>query len=125
LVQLTNDQDFAWKPTWSPDCKKIAFVSNHDGNDEIGVFLNGGWWLDTNGNGTWDTGDEYHTFGSPGVQAVTGDWNNDGNEEIGVFLNGGWWLDTNGSGAWDTGDKYHTFGSPGVQVVTGDWTLAP
>jgi PKD repeat protein len=44
--------------------------------DEAGVFLNGGgWWLDANGNGTWDTGDEYHMFGSPGVQAVTGVWN--------------------------------------------------
>jgi len=86
-----------------------------------GVFLHGGWWLDTNGSGTWDTGDEYHMFGSPGVQAVTGDWNHDGKDEIGVFLNGGWWLDANGSGTWDTGDEYHTFGSPGCQAVTGDW----
>jgi hypothetical protein len=22
----------------------------------------------------WDDGDDYHTFGSPGVQAVTGVW---------------------------------------------------
>ena len=77
--------------------------------NKVGVFLNGGWWLDANGSGTWDTGDEYHMFGSPGVQAVTGDWNYDGKDETGVFLNGGWWLDTNGSGIWDTGDEYHTF----------------
>jgi len=92
---------------------------------KVGVFLNGGWWLDANGDGIWDTGDEYHMFGSPGVQAVTGDWNRDGKDEIGVFLNGGWWLDANGSGAWDTGDEYHMFGSPGVQAVTGDWNLVP
>jgi len=87
----------------------------------VGVFLNGGWWLDANGNGIWDDGDEYHTFGSPGVQPVTGDWNHDGKDEVGVFLNGGWRLDTNGDGMWDAGDDYHTFGSPGVQPVTGDW----
>jgi len=88
---------------------------------KVGVFMNGGWWLDANGDGTWDAGDEYHVFGSPGVHAVTGDWNKDGKDEIGVFYNGGWWLDTNGSGAWDTGDEYHVFGSPGVHAVTGDW----
>jgi len=95
----------------------VVTMSSH----RIGVFLNGGWWIDTNGDGTWDTGDEYHMFGSPGVQAVTGDWNHDGKDETGVFLNGGWWLDANGSGTWDTGDEYHTFGSPGCQAVTGDW----
>jgi hypothetical protein len=86
-----------------------------------GVFLNGGWWLDANGDGIWDTGDDYHKFGSSGVQAVTGDWNLDGKDEIGVFYNEGWWLDANADGTWDTGDEYHTFGSPGVQAVTGDW----
>jgi hypothetical protein len=105
----------------APGCRPIVGDWNQDGKEEMGVFLNGGWWLDTNGNGIWDTGDDYFTFGSPGVQAVTGDWNNDGKDEMGVFLNGGWWLDTNGNGIWDTGDDYFTFGSPGVQAVTGDW----
>jgi hypothetical protein len=41
---------------------------------KLGIFLNGGWWMDTNGNGAWDTGDEYHRFGSPGVHALMGDW---------------------------------------------------
>jgi hypothetical protein len=91
----------------------------------MGVFLNGGWWLDANGDGIWNTGDEYHTFGSPGVQAVTGDWNHDGKDEMGVFLNGGWWLDANGDGIWNTGDVQYTFGSPGVQAVTGVWNLVP
>jgi PKD repeat protein len=91
--------------------------------DEVGVFLNGGWWLDTNSDRIWNTGEEYHMFGSPGVQAVTGDWDHDGKDEIGVFYNGGWWLDTNGDGMWNTGDEYHVFGSPSSQAVTGVWKL--
>jgi len=47
---------------------------NRDGKDESGVFLNGGWWLDANGDGIWNAGDIQYTFGSPGVQAVTGVW---------------------------------------------------
>ena len=96
----------------------VITINSH----RIGVFLNGEWWLDSNGDGTWDTGDDYHTFGSPGVQAVTGDWNHDGTDEIGVFLNGGWWLDSNGNGRWDQGvDTYYAFGSAGVQPVAGKW----
>ena len=101
--------------------KSVIAAQNTAQPEKMSVFLNGGWWRDTKENGIWDTGDEYYTFGSPGVQAVTGDLNGDGKDESGVFLNGGWWLDANGNGTWDTGDEYHTFGSPGVQAVTGDW----
>ncbi len=94
-------------------------------NAKIGVFLNGVWYLDFNGNGVWDgiPIDKQYTFGSPGVQAVAGDWNNDGRSELGVFLNGVWYLDFNGNGVWDgiPIDKQYTFGSPGVQAVAGDW----
>jgi PKD repeat protein len=91
--------------------------------DEIGVSLNDGWWLDSNGNGRWDQGvDTYYSFGSAGVRPVTGDWNKDGKTEIGVSLNDGWWLDSNGNGRWDQGvDTYYSFGSAGVRPVTGDW----
>jgi subtilisin family serine protease len=101
--------------------KSVIAARNIAQPEKMSVFLNGGWWRDTKGNGIWEVGDEQYTFGSPGVQAVTGDWNGDGKDESGVFLNGGWWLDANGNGTWDTGDEYYTFGSPGVQAVTGDW----
>ena len=103
----------------------VTSVPSANPTTMVGVFMDGGWWLDANGVGIWDTGDEYHMFGSPGVQAVTGDWNHDGKDEMGVFLNGGWWLDANGDGIWNTGDVQYTFGSPGVQAVTGVWNLVP
>jgi TolB protein len=37
-VRLTSDLALDWHPTWSPDGKKIAFVSDVDGNGEIYVM---------------------------------------------------------------------------------------
>jgi len=90
----------------------------------IGVFRNGQWYLDANGNGAWDAGtDTLTTFGLPGDIPVTGDWNGTGTTKIGVFRNGVWYLDTNGNGVWDAGtDTFTTFGLPGDVPVTGDWT---
>jgi hypothetical protein len=45
-------------------------------DERIGVFRNGTWYLDTNGNGSWDTGtDKVYTFGTTGWTSVIGDWN--------------------------------------------------
>jgi hypothetical protein len=61
-------------------------------------------------------------FGSPGCQAVVGDWDGDGTDEIGVFMNGGWWLDASGNGVWDEGtDAMKVFGSAGCQAVVGNF----
>jgi hypothetical protein len=78
----------------------------------IGVFRNGDWYLDTNGNGIWEAGiDTRYRFGIAGDLPAVGDWNGDGVDEIGVFRNGDWYLDTNGNGAWETGiDTRYRFG---------------
>ncbi len=36
---------------------------NGDNTTEIGVYQNGNWYLDNNGNGVWDTGDKNYGFG--------------------------------------------------------------
>ena len=89
---------------------------------QIGVFRNGHWFLDANGNGIWDEGDIHYVFGQAGDRPVVGDWNGDGITKIGVFRNGLWWLDFNGNGVWDEGvDKVYTFGNSGDVPAIGDW----
>ena len=58
---------------------------NGDGVDEIGVFIDGEWFLDLNGNGIWDDGDLWAKLGSEGDLPVTGDWDGDGKTDIGIF----------------------------------------
>jgi hypothetical protein len=69
-----------------------------------GVFRNGNWYLDYNGDGQWsgcgtttDT-DRCYTFGMAGDIPVIGDWSGNGVSKIGVFRNGNWYLDYNGDG---------------------------
>ena len=80
---------------------------------EVGVYQNGVWYLDYNGNGVWNAGiDKVYNFGSTGWTPVTGDWNGDGKTKVGVYQNGVWYLDYNGNGVWNAGiDKVYNFGS--------------
>jgi len=101
------------------------------GMTRIGYFDNGAWYLDRNGNGTWDgtpTDTFYADFGVGlvGAVPVTGDWTGTGTTRIGVYHNGRWYLDINGNGAWDgtpTDTFYSNFGSglAGAVPVSGKW----
>ena len=104
----------------------ISLVGNGVRLTEIGVFRNGLWALDLNGNHSWDgtSIDGLFTFGQAGDIAVTGDWTGTGTTRIGIFRNGLWALDLNGNGLWDgpSIDAVFTFGQAGDIPVTGDWT---
>ena len=83
---------------------KVGYINLTNRTTKIGVFRNGGWYLDYNGNGIWDSGiDNSSTFGAPGWTSVVGDWNGDGKTKVGVYKDGAWYLDYNGNGIWDTG----------------------
>jgi hypothetical protein len=85
-------------------------------SESFGVYREGVWFIDNNGNGAWDTGTDtvYSDFGMDGDLPVAGDWNDDGITQIGVFRNGQWWyLDANSNGAWD----------PGVDIATTDFGM--
>ncbi|MEN1678763.1 MAG: SdrD B-like domain-containing protein [Planctomycetota bacterium] len=56
-----------------------------DGDDEIGVYIAGLWYLDLNGNGRWDDGDLWARLGTENDLPVTGDWDGDGKTDIGIF----------------------------------------
>jgi hypothetical protein len=62
-------------------------VGDWDGSGftKIGMFLDGIWFLDLNGNGAWDAGDLWIKLGAKGDQPVAGDWNGDGKTDIGIF----------------------------------------
>ncbi|WP_417736463.1 carboxypeptidase regulatory-like domain-containing protein [Rosistilla oblonga] len=106
-----------------------------DGTDDLGLFNNGNFYLDTTGNGTWDKvsgGDTFRNFGIPAIAStarpVIGDWNGDGTDDLGLFHNGNYYLDTTGNGIWDKtvgGDTFRNFGISSIAAtatpVVGDW----
>jgi len=102
---------------------------NGDGKTKIGVYCNGVWFLDYDGNYQWDGGqvgvDKEVGWGWAGVTPVVGDWNGDGKTKIGVYSNGFWFLDYDGNYVWDGGnvgvDKAVGWGWAGVTPIVGDW----
>ena len=106
---------------------------NGDSKAKVGVFRNGTWYLDYNGNGAWDGCQQdggldlclFNSFGQAGDLPAAGDWNGDGKAKVGVFRNGTWYLDYNGNGAWDGCgiDRCYvgSFGQAGDLPAAGDW----
>ena len=98
---------------------------NGDGSTKIGVYVNGSWMIDYNGNGVWDGPviDRAMYLGGPGYTPVMGDWNGSGTTKIGAHKDGVWLLDYNGNyNDWEPGiDKQIFFGGPGYTPVVGDW----
>jgi hypothetical protein len=84
-------------PGWTP----ITGDWNGDHRKEIGVYKDGVWYLDYNGNGVWDSGiDKAYNFGAAGWVPVVGDWTGDGRDKIGVSNGINWYLDYDGNGVW-------------------------
>jgi hypothetical protein len=87
--------------------RHFVFMKPYCESASPGVFRNGAWYLDANGNGQWDPGVDIvipsGQFGLADDIPITGDWNGDGITNIGVFRKGAWYLDANGNGRWDSG----------------------
>jgi hypothetical protein len=58
---------------------------NGDGVTDVGIFVDGEWFIDLNGNGVWDKDDLWAKLGSRDDKPVTGDWDGDGKTDIGIF----------------------------------------
>ncbi|QGJ68575.1 Hypothetical protein PBC10988_2360 [Planctomycetales bacterium 10988] len=58
---------------------------NNDGKDEIGVFRNGTFYLDYDGNHDSGNGLSTFQFGTTGDTPVVLDWDGDGSDEVGIF----------------------------------------
>ncbi len=87
----------------------------------IGIYKDGSWYLDMNGDGLFNALDKNYGFGAPLWTPVAGDWNHDKKTEIGVYRDGAWYLDYDASGWWSAGDKNFGYGAPGWTPVVGDW----
>lgn len=94
---------------------------NGDGIDTIGVFRDGEWTLDTDGDGVLTPADTIVQFGAAGDMPVVGDWNGDGVDEVGVFRDGRWQLDSNGNRELDAHDRVFELGAEGDRPAVGDW----
>lgn len=94
------------------------------GVKRAGVFRNGTWILDTNGDGVLNAGDQVVTFGQAGDIPVVGDWTGSGKVKLGLYRAGAFILDLSGhlSGV-PTGveDATFSFGQPADIPVVGDW----
>lgn len=91
----------------------------------IGIYQDGTWYLDYNGNGVWDTGiDKLDYFGTVGYTPVVGNWNGAATgDKNGIYQDGTWYLDYNGNRVWDTGiDKLDYFGTVDWRPVVGKWS---
>ncbi len=94
---------------------------NGDGITSIGVFREGVWYLDVDGDGAWTENDQQFRFGRAGDAAIVGDWNGDGLSDPGVYRHGEFILDTNGNRQWDAADRRVQGGTQDDYPVAGDW----
>lgn len=94
---------------------------NGDGIATIGVFRNGTWFLDMDGDGRWSQGDVMVEYGQDGDIPVVGDWTGDGIAKLGVYRNGTFHLDVNNNRQADAADKVFALGGAGDKPVVGDW----
>jgi serine-aspartate repeat-containing protein C/D/E len=94
---------------------------NGDGIYNIGIFRNGVWFLDMDGDGRWSKGDLVLDFGEEGDLPVVGDWSGDGISKLGVYRDGKFILDTNNNHRIDEADKVFALGHAGDKPVSGDW----
>ena len=104
------------------DDRAVAGDWNGDGVATVGIFRDGYWFLDMDGNGTWGSEtDRFVEFGDKGDLPIVGDWNGDGIDDIGTYRSGYWVLDADGNMERDAQDKVFEMGDENDLPVSGDW----
>jgi PKD repeat protein len=105
--------------------EKTGYITSKATIDKIGVFRNGFWIVDYDGNFQWSgpSNDRIASLGQAGDTPVVGDLTGDGREIVGIFRNGLWIIDNNGNFRWDNppADSFASIGQEGDIAVVGDW----
>ena len=94
---------------------------NGSGTTKVGVFRDGLWLVDYNGDQVFNSLDKTYTYGTTGDIPVLGDWDSSGNPpKIGIYRNGLWVLDYDGDNSWTVpglNEMAVTFGYAGYAPV--------
>lgn len=101
------------------EAEDIAIVGdfNGDGIHTIGLFRDGRWEIDSNGDGKLDSADASFRFGQTGDFPVVGDFDGDGVEEVAVFRAGRWYIDSNGNRELDASDRVFEMQGSGIPLA--------
>jgi serine-aspartate repeat-containing protein C/D/E len=100
----------------------VAGDFNGSGISNIGVFLDGKWKLDIDGDGRFESDrDAQYEFGKAVDIAIVGDFNGDGLDEIAVVRGNQVIIDSNGNGRLDSTDRIFQIEGDGEGVVVGDF----
>lgn len=99
----------------------VAGDFNGDGIATVGVFRNGKWRLDIDGDGKFTKRDGDIQFGEGGDTALTGDFDGDGTDEIAIARGNQVIVDSNHNGMIDVTDKVFEIEEGEGQVVVGDF----
>ena len=91
------------------------------GIDSIGIYNNGQWILDVDGDGKRSEKDIVLRLGEAGDRPVVGDFDGDGVDELGIYRDGHWHIDMNHDGVLDEQDRHIELGDAGHNPVVGDW----
>ncbi|MDO5113538.1 MAG: SdrD B-like domain-containing protein [Planctomycetia bacterium] len=115
VFQIGSEGDIAVAGDW-----------NGDGVWSVGVFNNGTWTLDVDGDGRITERDAVFHFGQKGDIPVVGNWDNqtvDGKavSKIGVYRDGTWILDVKGTGMMNDDVQIVRQGRPGELPIVGDF----
>ncbi len=118
-----TDRYFHWGNSTNGNMIPVVGDWNGDGTSEVGVYQNGNWYLDLNGNRFLDAGESF-AWGPTNGLPVMGDWNGSGTSKVGNYnpTTRAWILDSNGDRAYQfPTDFFFQWGAPGFTPLVGDF----
>jgi hypothetical protein len=102
-IPRADNIDHVFRFGFAPDTA-VAGDWNGDGISKIGIYRNGLWILDEDGDGQFTRKDQSITFGQAGDQPLVGDFDGDGIDELAIQRGNQVIVDSNHNGTIDATD---------------------